>query len=100
MAKNPRIRACPEEEATRSALADHLGHQGHLGRHKFTKENLAGPSVSMPRRIAGIFKSRGNMNLLNPSFLPNGALFAPRNVFFHHFSSFFRISNMFFSWVA
>jgi hypothetical protein len=45
MAKKARIRAYPEEEATRTAMADHLGHQGRLGGQKLTKENLAGPSV-------------------------------------------------------
>ncbi len=45
MAKKARIRAYPEEEATKIAMADCLGHQGHLGRQKLTKENLAGPSV-------------------------------------------------------
>ncbi len=48
IAKKVRIRACPELEVTRTAMADCLGRlgcQGHLGRQKPTKENLAGPSV-------------------------------------------------------
>jgi hypothetical protein len=61
MAKKARIRACPWEEATGSAMADHLGCQGRLGHQKLTKENLAGQSVFMPKRIAGIIKNWGNM---------------------------------------
>ncbi len=34
MAKKVRIRAAPEEEATRTAIADRLGHQGRLGQQK------------------------------------------------------------------
>ncbi len=45
MAKKARIKACPEGEAIRTAMAGHLGHQGRLGRQKLKKENLAGPSV-------------------------------------------------------
>ncbi len=45
MAKKVTIRATPEEEATRTAMADRLGHQGRLGRQKLKKYNLAGPSV-------------------------------------------------------
>jgi hypothetical protein len=46
MAKEARIRACPEEEATRTAMADPpLGCQGRLGHQTLTKENLAGLSV-------------------------------------------------------
>jgi hypothetical protein len=55
MAKKARNKACPEEEATGSAMAD------HLGRHKLKKDNLAGPSVSMPRRITGIITSCESM---------------------------------------
>jgi hypothetical protein len=44
MAKKARIRAYPEEEATRTAMANRLGYQGHLGHQKLTKENLAGQS--------------------------------------------------------
>jgi hypothetical protein len=39
IAKKARIRACPELEVTRTAMAD------CLGRQKLTKENLACPSV-------------------------------------------------------
>jgi hypothetical protein len=45
MAKEARIRACPEEDATRTAMADPLGCQGRLGHQTLTKENLAGLSV-------------------------------------------------------
>ncbi len=45
MAKEARIRACPEEEATRTVMADPLGCQVRLGHQKLTKENLAGLSV-------------------------------------------------------
>ncbi len=45
MAKEARIRACPEEEATRAAMADPLDFQGRLSYQKLTKENLAGLSV-------------------------------------------------------
>jgi hypothetical protein len=55
MAKKARLKASPEEEATGTAMAD------CLGRQKLTKENLAGPSISMPRRITEIIKSGGNM---------------------------------------
>jgi hypothetical protein len=51
MAKKTRIMACPEEEATETAMADRPGCQ------KLTKENLAHPSIFMPRRITGIIKS-------------------------------------------
>jgi hypothetical protein len=42
MAKKARIRACPEEEATGTAMAD------CLGRQKLTKENLAGQVFLCP----------------------------------------------------
>jgi hypothetical protein len=45
------IRACPEEDATGTAMAD------CLDLHKPIKENQGGPSDSVPRRITGIFKS-------------------------------------------
>ncbi len=45
MAQKARIWAYPEEEATRTAMASRLGHQGRLGRQKLKKENLAGQSV-------------------------------------------------------
>ncbi len=52
MAKKAKIMACPaEEEATETAMANRLGCQ------KLTKENLADPSIFMPRRITGIIKS-------------------------------------------
>jgi hypothetical protein len=37
MARKVTIRATPEEEATRTAMADRLGHQGRLGRQKLKK---------------------------------------------------------------
>jgi hypothetical protein len=37
MAKKVTIRATPEEEATRTAMANRLGHQGRLGRQKLKK---------------------------------------------------------------
>jgi hypothetical protein len=55
MAKKARIRACPEEEVIGTAMGDRLDRQKH------TKENLAGPSVFMPKRITGIIKSGGKM---------------------------------------
>jgi hypothetical protein len=55
IAQKARIRACPDQEATGTAITD------HLGRQKLTKENLISRSVSMPRRITGIIKSGGNM---------------------------------------
>jgi hypothetical protein len=56
MAKNARIRAWGEEEATGTALADCLGHQN------LTKEYLVGLSASTPRRIIGIINSGMNMS--------------------------------------
>jgi hypothetical protein len=54
IAKKARIRACPDLEVTRTAMAHCLGRQG---REELTKENLAGPSVFMPKRITRIIKS-------------------------------------------
>jgi hypothetical protein len=42
-------------------MAGCLGHRGRLGRQKLTKEYLAIPNVSMPRRMIGIIKNRENM---------------------------------------
>ncbi len=55
IAKKARIRACPELEVTRTAMAD------CLGRQKLTKDNLAGPSIFMPKRITRIIKSGGKI---------------------------------------
>jgi hypothetical protein len=51
-------------------MADRLGHQGRLGHQKVTKEYLAGPNVSVPRRMTGITKNGENSpkNLFNQSF--------------------------------
>jgi hypothetical protein len=48
MAQKARFRAYPQEEATRTAMADRLGHQGRLGSQKLTKENLAGQVFFCP----------------------------------------------------
>jgi hypothetical protein len=56
-----RIRAWWEKEDTGTAMAGCLGWQGRLGRQKLTKEYLAGPSVSMLTRVAGIIKDGGDL---------------------------------------
>jgi hypothetical protein len=55
IAKNVRIRAWQEEEASGTALVDILGRQG---RQKLRKEYLSALSASMPRRTTGIIKKR------------------------------------------
>ncbi len=74
MAKKARIRACPPEEATRTAMAERLGCQGRLGRQKLTKENLEANVFFMPRSD-----------------------FCRKNCFLPFFVIFFRIGNLFFS---
>jgi hypothetical protein len=61
MAKKVRIGTWKEEGDSATNMADCLGRQGRLGPKKPTKEYLAGPSVSMPRRITGIIKKWEDM---------------------------------------
>ncbi len=55
MTKKVRIRVWKEEGDLATNMAD------RLGRQKLTKEYLAGPNFSMPRRMIGIIKNEENM---------------------------------------
>jgi hypothetical protein len=55
MTKKVKIRAWQEHGGSAINMADRLGHQ------KLKKEFFAGPSVSMPWRVTGIFKNGEEM---------------------------------------
>jgi hypothetical protein len=63
MAKKARIRACPEEEAIRTAMAGHLGHQAALAARSLKKRIWLAQVFFLPRRVTTIIKSGGNMSL-------------------------------------
>jgi hypothetical protein len=60
ISKNVRIMFWKEEGNLATNMADRLGHQGRLGHQKVTKEYLAGPNVSVPRRMTGVTKNGEN----------------------------------------
>jgi hypothetical protein len=64
MTKKVRIKAWQENGDSATNMADRLGRQGRQGRlgcQKLTEKYLAGPSLSMPRRVTGIIKNKKDM---------------------------------------